>query len=102
MKPERESFDPTNNFDYDEDDEQAFTNNVPEADAIDKNGKHINQQYLNDLVINVKVLLPHDETQHMAKVICRTIDSNGKIKELFMKTQCSNRWCMMLNFQMVL
>ena len=36
LRPARESFDPTNNFGYDEDDEQAITNIVPEADAIDK------------------------------------------------------------------
>ena len=33
-----ESFDPTNNFYYNEDDEQTFKNIVPEADSIDKNG----------------------------------------------------------------
>ena len=48
---------PQENFDYDEDDEQAFTNIVPDADAIDKNGKPINQQYLTDLIINSEVLL---------------------------------------------
>ena len=60
MKPERESFDTTNNFEYDEDDEQAFINNAPEADFIDKNGKPINQQSLADLIINAEVLLPHE------------------------------------------
>ena len=29
--------------------------------------------------INSEVLLPHEETHQMAKVICRTIDSNGNI-----------------------
>ena len=29
LKPARELFDTTNNFDYDEDDEKAFTNTVP-------------------------------------------------------------------------
>ena len=31
------------------------------------------------MMINAEVLLPHEETQHTAKVIFRTIDSNGKI-----------------------
>ena len=36
LKPAKESFDPTNNFDYDEDDEQAFANIVPKADDSGK------------------------------------------------------------------
>ena len=58
-------------------------NIVPEADAIDINSKPINQQYLADLMINAKVLIPHEETQKMAKVICRNINSNGNINETF-------------------
>ena len=79
MKPQRESFDTINNFDYNEDDEQEFTNIVPEYDAIDKNGKLINQEYFADLIINAEVFLLHEETQYMAKVVCRNIDSNGNI-----------------------
>ena len=36
LKIARDLFDTTNNFDYDEDDDQAFTNIVPEVYAIDK------------------------------------------------------------------
>ena len=39
---------------------QAFTNIVPEADAIDKNGKPINQQSFADLMINAEFLLSHE------------------------------------------
>ena len=60
LKPARELFDPTNNSDYDEDDEQDFTIIVPEAYAFDKNGKPINQQYLSDLIISSEVLLTHE------------------------------------------
>ena len=52
---------------------------MPEADAIDKNGKPINQQYLADLMINTEFLIPHEEIQQMAKFICRTIYINGNI-----------------------
>ena len=52
---------------------------MPEADAIDKNGKPINQQSLADIIINSEVLLPHEETQQMDKVIWRTINSNENI-----------------------
>ena len=79
MKPSRESFDPKILFDYDEDDEKAFTNIVSDADAIDRYGKPINQQYLADLMINTEVLKPHEETQQTANAICSTIDSNGNI-----------------------
>ena len=79
LKPERESFDPTDNFDYDGDYEHTFTNIVPEVDVIDKNGKTIDKQSLDDLVRNAEDLLPNEEMQHRAKVIQFTIDSNGNI-----------------------
>ena len=63
---------------------------MSEADAIDKNGKPINQQFLADLMVNAEVLLPHDETQHMAKVICRTIDIHGNIIGTFDKSSVLN------------
>ena len=56
---------------------------MPEADAIDKNGKPINQKSLANLVINSEVLIPHEETQQMAKIICHTININGNIIETF-------------------
>ena len=52
---------------------------MPESDAIDKYGKPINQKSLADMMINAEVLLPHEETQHMAKVIRCTININGNI-----------------------
>ena len=60
MKPSRELFDSTNNFDYDENDEQAFKNIVSEADAIYKNVKLNNQKSLSGLMVNSEVLLPHE------------------------------------------
>ena len=63
---------------------------VSEADAIDKNGKPINHQSLADLMVNAEVLLPHDETQHLAKVICRTIDINEKIIGTFDENRVLN------------
>ena len=74
LKLVRESFDPTNNFYYNEDDEQAFKNIVPEDDSIDKNGKPINHKSLADMMINAEVLLTHEETHQMAKVIRCTIN----------------------------
>ena len=44
-----------------------------------KNGKYINHQSLDDLMINSYVLIPDEEMQQTAKVICRTINSNGNI-----------------------
>ena len=79
LKTARESFDPTNNFYHDEYDEQAFTNILPEAGAIDKNDKPINNPSIADLVINAEVLLPHEQTQQISKVIRVNIDSNGNI-----------------------
>ena len=52
---------------------------MPEADAIDKKVKPINQQCLADLIINAEDLITHEETQQMAKVLCRNIDSNGNV-----------------------
>ena len=71
--------DPTNNFDYDEFDEDGYENVVPEADDVDSRGKPINQQSVADLLINEEVLLPQGEAQQMAKVIRRSIDINGNI-----------------------
>ena len=55
--------DPTNNFDYDEFDEDGYENDVPEAGAVESRGKLINQQSVADLLINSKVLLPQGEAQ---------------------------------------
>ena len=76
--PLRETrMDPINNFDYDSDDDLATVNVIPAADAIDATGKPINQQSMTDLLINAEVLLPQGDSQQMAKVIRRSIDSDG-------------------------
>ena len=71
--------DPTNNFDYDDEDEQATVNVVPAADAVDSTGRPINQQSVTDLLINAEVLLPQGDSQQMAKIIRRSIDSDGLV-----------------------
>ena len=52
---------------------------IPEADAVDSTGRPINQQSLADLLINAEVLLDHDETKQMAKVLRRSIGPDGKV-----------------------
>ena len=69
----------TNNFDYDEFDENNYKNVVPEADAVDSLGIPINQQSMADLLIKTEVLLPQGETQQVAKVIRQSIDINSNI-----------------------
>ena len=71
--------DPTNNFDYDSDDELATANVVPAADAVDATGKPLNQQSVTDLLINAEVMLPNGHSQQMAKVIRRSVDSEGRV-----------------------
>ena len=58
--------DPTNNFDYDSDDELATVNVIPAADAVDATGRPINQQSVTNLLINAEVLLSQGDTQQMA------------------------------------
>ena len=91
MKPQRESMDPNNNFVYYSDDEQAFIKIVPEADAVDSKGSPIKQTLVADLLINAEVLLPNGDSQHMAKVIRRTIDENGKVIVIFDKNPLLNK-----------
>ena len=63
LKPTRVSMDPTNNFDYNEFDEDDYDNIFSEADAVDSRGKPINQQSVAYLLINAEVLLPQGEVQ---------------------------------------
>ena len=49
---------PTNNFDYNQFDDNGYESVVPEDDAVESRGKLINQQYVADLLINAEVLLP--------------------------------------------
>ena len=74
---QRKSMDPTNNFDYEDHDELEPINVIPEADATDATGRPLNQQSVADLLINAEVLLPQGDSQLLAKVIRRSIDSNG-------------------------
>ena len=53
LKPTRVSMDTTNNFYYDEVDEDDYENVVPEADSVESRVKPINQQSVADLLINV-------------------------------------------------
>ena len=78
-EPVKEALDPMNNFDYDVEDELAADNVVPAADAVDAAGKPLNQQSVADLLINAEVLLDHDESQQMARVIRRSIGPDGKV-----------------------
>ena len=75
----RENLDPMNNFDYGEEDELSSDEVIPAAEAVDASGKPINQQSVADLLINSEVLLGHGETQQMARVIRRSLDSEGKV-----------------------
>ena len=50
-----------------------------EAGIVDADGKRLNQQSANDLLINAEVLLPEGEHKHMAKVIMRAVDENGQL-----------------------
>ena len=80
---EADPMDPHHTFDDNTDDEEAFANILPEADAVDSTGKPINQQSVADLLINAEVLLPQGESQQMAKVIRRSIGPDGKIVGAF-------------------
>ena len=48
LKLTQVSMDPTNNFDYDEFDDNGYKNIDPEADSVDSRGKSINQQSVAD------------------------------------------------------
>ena len=50
------------NFDADSDDEDAFENIIPDANAVESIINRINQQFMADLLINAKILLFQDET----------------------------------------
>ena len=76
---QKQSIDPTNNFDCDELDEDDYEYVVPESDAVDAIVSSINQQSVADFLINAEVLLPKGEAQQMAKVVRRSIDRDGNI-----------------------
>ena len=73
---------------YEDDDEPTLI--IPEADAVDASGKPVNQQSVTDLLINAEVLMPHDEVMCLAKVIRRSIDSDGRITGTFNENSSLN------------
>ena len=79
----RDSLDPDNNFDVDSEDEEAFENIVPEADAVDSVGNRTNQQSMADLLIHAEILLPQGEAVQMANVLRCSINADGNIVETF-------------------
>ncbi len=52
---------------------------MPEADFVDAAGKPMLQQSFMDTLINIDVLLPKGEGDALAKVMQRSVDSNGKV-----------------------
>jgi len=50
-----------------------------EADLIDAAGKPIFMHSLTDVLINAEVLLSKDYSTVLARVICRAVNSNGKV-----------------------
>jgi hypothetical protein len=61
-----------------EDDEQSPAT-VPEAEAVDANGKPIMTQPITDVLINAEVLLSQGESEQLARVVRRCVDENGKL-----------------------
>jgi hypothetical protein len=51
---------------------------MPEADFVDAAGKPMLQQSFTDTLINIDVLLPEGGGDALAKVMQRSVDSNGK------------------------
>ena len=52
---------------------------IPEADIIDDQGRPPNPSSAADLMMNDEVLLPQGEEKRLAKVIKRSVDSDGKV-----------------------
>jgi hypothetical protein len=52
---------------------------IPEADFVDAAGKPMLQQSFTDTLINIDVLPPKGEGDALAKVMRRSVDSNGKV-----------------------
>ena len=51
---------------------------ILEADAVDTNGKPITLNSATGAMINCEVLLPQGEAKHLARVINRSLDSQGR------------------------
>ena len=52
---------------------------VPEADLIDAEGKHVNQQSVTNFLINAEISLSQGEKFSISKVIRRAVDKHGKL-----------------------
>ena len=52
---------------------------IPEADIIDDQGRPLHPSSAVDLPMNAEVLLPQGEEKRLAKVIKRSVDSDGKV-----------------------
>jgi len=50
-----------------------------EADITDAAGKPFMAHSLTDTLINAEVLLPHEDSQAIAKVVRRMVDSEGRL-----------------------
>lgn len=72
---------PTTNKDFDvyeDDDEDAL--HIPEFDdPVDARGRALDQQPLYDRLINIELMLPKDGEYKQAKVVGRTMTSDGKV-----------------------
>ncbi len=62
---------------YGDDEGDSFL--MPEADFIDAAGKSMLQQSFTNTLINIDVLFPKGEGDALAKVMRRSVDSNGKV-----------------------
>ena len=74
---------------------------IPEADIIDDQGRPLHPSLVADLLINAEVLFPQGENKRLAKVIKRSVNSDGKLignyNELpVLKNMC----CIMFNYLM--
>ena len=73
--PEKE-FEPNSQDDWDEEDHLIP---VPEADVVDEKGTPINISSLADTLITSDVVLPHGESENLARVIRLSVDKYGKV-----------------------
>ena len=71
VKEEEWTFDPV-------DGDEGNPDSIPEADAVDANGKPITTNSIADVLINCEILLPHGESEQLAKVVRRSLDSQGR------------------------
>ena len=60
-------------------DEEDHPIPVPEADAVDAKGTPINTSSLANTLINAEFVLPHGESENLARVIRQSVDKYGNI-----------------------